>query len=186
MESTTSAQAPATSASGSIAAPRSQGRSRRHHRRCAGGRAALPSSPVPVPGTARTAAILRAKLRAPASCRPGARQCPLLDRQRMASRKGFEPLTYGLGNRCSILLSYRDPESAEHDLACKASLDRLRSSIFLGRGQRVRSCRPCCELEFHSYVMDRAVPTPALDRSAKEKTACSKGFRKSSPAFSRR
>ena len=23
----------------------------------------------------------------------------------MASRKGFEPLTYGLGNRCSILLN---------------------------------------------------------------------------------
>jgi hypothetical protein len=27
----------------------------------------------------------------------------------MASRKGIEPLTPGLGNLCSILLSYRDP-----------------------------------------------------------------------------
>lgn len=27
---------------------------------------------------------------------------------RMASRKGFEPLTPGLGNLCSILLSYRE------------------------------------------------------------------------------
>ena len=26
----------------------------------------------------------------------------------LASRKGFEPLTPGLGNLCSILLSYRD------------------------------------------------------------------------------
>ncbi len=28
----------------------------------------------------------------------------------MASRKGIEPLTPGLGNLCSILLSYRDPQ----------------------------------------------------------------------------
>jgi hypothetical protein len=30
----------------------------------------------------------------------------------MASRKGIEPLTPGLGNLCSILLSYRDPVDA--------------------------------------------------------------------------
>ena len=31
-----------------------------------------------------------------------------MDPEWLASRKGFEPLTPGLGNLCSILLSYRD------------------------------------------------------------------------------
>lgn len=30
---------------------------------------------------------------------------------KMASRKGIEPLTPGLGNLCSILLSYRDAKT---------------------------------------------------------------------------
>ena len=40
---------------------------------------------------------------------------------RMASRKGIEPLTPGLGNLCSILLSYRDL-----DQRAAARLDRCR------------------------------------------------------------
>ena len=39
-------------------------------------------------------------------------QKTLRNEQFLASRKGFEPLTYGLGNRCSILLSYREIEAS--------------------------------------------------------------------------
>jgi hypothetical protein len=31
----------------------------------------------------------------------------MISNSKMATRKGLEPLTSGLGNRCSILLSYR-------------------------------------------------------------------------------
>ena len=42
-------------------------------------------------------------------------QLGTLPNRTLASRKGFEPLTPGLGNRCSILLSYRD-------MKCSASI----------------------------------------------------------------
>ena len=54
----------------------------------------------------------------------------------LASRKGFEPLTYGLGNRCSILLSYR--EAGGHALRCGG---RLSAPAWQGHSA------PCAELQ---------------------------------------
>ena len=42
----------------------------------------------------------------------------------MASRKGIEPLTPGLGNLCSILLSYRDKRHVRRPPSADGAPDR--------------------------------------------------------------
>lgn len=81
-------------------------------RRCAGSCPALPRADRP---PRDSAAVLFGACRALAEATLWDARPVLFDSKRLillASRKGIEPLTPGLGNLCSIRLSYRDPKLA--------------------------------------------------------------------------
>ena len=65
--------------------------------------------------------------------------------RKLASRKGVEPLTPGLGNLCSILLSYRDPQAFDAGVkTARTAGPPLESRLACFRFARIWDIRCSC------------------------------------------